>query len=111
MKLTEAQIDEILDNLSNYISDDLWNEFSTDWVEDCLSDCLNTEYDKEDVIKILEGLTEIQHQMQEDALLEERQDLYYNMNEYLDGLCNNLSSLDIGKVLVKLANSYLNDYE
>lgn len=109
MKLTEAQIDEILDKLSDYISDNLWNEFSTDWVEDYLNDCLGTRYDKEDVIKILESLTETQHQMQEEALLEEQQDLYYDLDEYLGGLYNNLRPSDIGKVLVKLANSYLND--
>ena len=60
MKLTEEKIDNILDSATDYVYDDLWNEFDIGWVEDYLND-ENIEYDDEDANKILEGLKKSQN--------------------------------------------------
>jgi len=108
MKLTEEEIDNILDNSTDFIYDDLWNEFSTEWVEDYLSD-KNLEYDDEDINKILEGLKESQKEFQQQALSEEKETLYQELDQYIEDADIHLGLTDIGKVLVKLANSYLDE--
>lgn len=107
MKLTVGEIDKILDDATDYIYDDLWNELSTEWVRNYLSDNAINEYDSQDVDLILEGLKENQKEMQEEAKSEEKQDLYQTINEFIDDFDIHLSLDDIGKVLVRLANSYL----
>ena len=108
MKLTEEEIDKILDDATEYIYDDLWNEFSTEWVEDYLSDNEINEYDNEDINSILEGLKENQKQMQEEAKSEEKLDLYQAVDEFIADYNDiHLDSTDIGIVLVKLADAYL----
>lgn len=108
MKLTEEKIDDILDNSTDFIYDDLWSEFSTEWVEDYLDD-ENIEYDNEDVDKILKRLKESQKDLQQEALLDEKETLYQELDQYIEDSDIHLDLTDIGKVLVKLANSYLED--
>ena len=109
MKLTEEKIDNIIDNACDYIYDDLWNEFDKVWVEDCLND-ENIEYDDEDVNKILERLIESQKEFQQQALSEEKETLYQQIDEFIEDADIHLGLIDIGRVLVKLASSYLEEY-
>lgn len=109
MKLTGEEIDKILDDATDYIYDDLWNEFGTEWVEDYLSDNTINEYDSEDIDLILKGLKENQKEMQKEAESEEKQNLYQAIDEFIDDYDIHLSLDDIGKVLVRLASSYLGD--
>ena len=109
MKLTGEEIDKILDDAADYIYDDLWNEFDAGWVEDYLSDNEINEYDNEDVDLILKGLKENQKEFQQQALSEEKETLYQQIDEFIDESEIHLNLTDIGKVLVKLANSYLDE--
>ncbi len=109
MKLTEEEIDVIIDDATSYIYDDLWNEVDTEWVKDYLSDSTANEYDYEDINLILEGLKENQKEMQEEAKSEEKQDLYQAIDEFIGEYDIHLDLTDIGKVLVKLANNYLDE--
>lgn len=108
MKLTEEKIDSILDNATDYIYDDLWTEFSTEWVEDYLND-ENIEYDNEDVNNILEGLKKSQKEFQQQALSDEKESLYQQIDAFIEDSDIHLSLTDIGKVLVELAYSYLRE--
>ena len=63
----------------------------------------------EDVNKILEGLIEYQKEFQQQALQDEKQTLYQEIDEFIDNSNIHLSLTDIGKVLVRLANEYLDD--
>ena len=109
MKLSEKEIDSIIDDASQYIYDDLWSEFNTEWIEDYLSSNNINEYDNEDLNEILKGLQEIQKEMQEESISEEKGSLYQSIDEFIDDYDIHLSLTDIGKVLVKLANSYLDE--
>lgn len=109
MKLTGKEIDKILDDATDYIYDDLWNEFDAGWVEDYLSNNKINEYDNEDINSILEGLKENQKQMQKEAKSEEKQDLYQAIDEFIADCDIHLDLTDIGRVLVKLAYCYLED--
>lgn len=109
MKLTEKEIDSIIDDASQYIYDDLWSEFSIEWVEDYLSDATTNEYDSEDLNDILKGIQYAQKEMQEESISEEKESLYQAIDEFIDNYDIHLSLTDIGKVLVKLANSYLDE--
>ena len=108
MKLTEEEIYKILDDATDYIYDDLWNEFGTEWVEDYLSDNTINEYDNEDIDLILKGLKESQKVMQEETKFEEKRDLYQAVDAFIADYDDiHLDSTDIGIVLVKLADAYL----
>ena len=109
MKLTEKKIDEIVDDASQYIYDDLWSEFNTEWIEDYLSDTTINEYDNEDLNEILKRLQDAQKETQEEAKSEEKENLYQSIDEFIYDSDIHLSFTDIGKVLVKLANDYLNE--
>ena len=109
MKLTRNEIYSILDDASQYIYDDLWSEITSEWVEDILSDITTNEYDNEDLNEILKELQDAQKEMQEEAFSEERKILYQDIDEFIINYAEiHLSLTDIGKVLVKLANSYFN---
>lgn len=109
MKLNKKEIDNILDDASQYICDDLWSEFSTEWVEDYLNSTINDEYDTEDIELILEGLKDCQKEMQQEAISEEKETLYNELEEFIADSDIHLDLIDIGKVLIKLANSCLNE--
>lgn len=109
MKLTEETIDNIIDDASQYIYDDLWGEFDTEWVEDCLSCNAINEYDNEDINEILKRLQDIQKEMQEESISEEKEILYQDIIEFIDGYDTHLSYTDIGGLLVKLASNYLDE--
>lgn len=109
MKLTEEEIDSIIDDASQYIYDDLWSEFNIEWIEDYLSNNTKSEYDNEDLNEILKRLQDTQKEMQEEAESEEKQDLYQAIDEFIDDYDIHLGLDDIGKVLVRLANSYLGE--
>ena len=109
MKLTEREIDSILEDASQYIYDDLWSEFNTEWIEDYLSANTTNEYDNEDLNEILKRLQDVQKEMQEESISEEKESLYQAIDEFIDDYDIHLSLTDIGKVLVKLANSYLDE--
>ncbi len=110
MKLTENEIDSIVDDASQYIYDDLWSEISTGWIEDYLSNTTTNEYDNEDLNEILKRLQDAQKEMQEESISEEKETLYQEINNFIDDMDDiHLSLTDVGKVLVRLANSYLNE--
>lgn len=109
MKLNQKEIDTIVDDASDYIYDDLWSEFDSEWVEDYLSDTTTSEYDNEDVNLILKELKKAQKEMQEESSNEEKDTLYQTLDEFIYDLDIHLGLVDIGKVLVKLASSYLGE--
>lgn len=110
MKLTRNEFYSILDDASQYIYDDLWSEITSEWVEDILSNITTNEYDNEDLNEILKELQEAQKEMQEEAFSEEREILYQAIDEFIVNYDEiHLSLTDIGRVLVKLANSYLDE--
>ena len=106
MKLNENELDNIMDDIYPYICDDLWNEFSIEWVQDYLNDTGN-EYDNEDLNVILERLQDIQKNIQEQSIFDEKEDLYREIEDFIVDEDIHLSPTDIGRVLVKLAYTYL----
>lgn len=106
MKLNENELDNIMDDIYPYICDDLWNEFSIEWVQDYLNDTGN-EYDNEDLNVILERLQDIQKNIQEQSIFDEKEDLYREIEDFIVDKDIHLSPTDIGRVLVKLAYTYL----
>ena len=110
MKLTRNEIYSILDDASQYIYDDLWSEITSEWVEDILSNITTNEYDNEDLNEILKELQDAQKEMQEEAFSEERDILYQAIEDFIVNYDEtHLSLTDIGRVLVKLANNYLDE--
>lgn len=108
MKLSSDKIDEILASTTDYIYDVLWNEFDSEWVEDyLLSNYPDLEYDNEDINTILVGLKESQKEIQKLELDTEKQTLYDSLNGFIENSDTHLSFTDIGRILVKLAGSYL----
>ena len=107
MKLNQKEIDAIVDDASDYICDDLWSKFDSEWVEYYLLNTTTSEYDNEDVNLILKELKKAQKEMQRAVSEEEKDTLYQTLDEYIDSLDIHLSLVDIGKVLVNLACSYL----
>ena len=102
---------EDLNEISKRVQDarkEIQEEYNTEWVEDYLND-ENVEYDDEDVNKILEGLIESQKEFQQQALSEEKETLYQELDQYIEDADIHLDLTNIGKVLVKLANSYLDE--
>ena len=106
MKLNENELDNIMDDIYPYICDDLWNEFSIEWVQDYLNDTGN-EYDNEDLNVILERLQDIQKNIQEQSIFDEKEDLYREIEDFIVDKDTHLSPTDIGRILVKLAYTYL----
>lgn len=106
MKLNENELDNIMDDIYPYICDDLWNEFSIEWVQDYLNDTGN-EYDNEDLNVILERLQDIQKNIQEQSIFDEKEDLYREIEDFIVDKDIHLSPTDIGRILVKLAYTYL----
>lgn len=107
MKLTENEIENIVDDASQCIYDDLWSEVDTEWIEDYLFNNSTNEYDSEDLNEILERLQNIQREMQEENISEEKETLYQDIDALITDTATHLSLTDIGTVLVKLAASYL----
>lgn len=105
MKLND-ELDNIIDDIYPCIYDDLWNEFSIEWVQDYLNDA-GIEYDNEDLIEILKRLQDIQKDMQEQSIFDEKEDLYREIEDFIVDKDIHLSPTDIGRVLVKLAYTYL----
>ena len=106
MKLNENELDNIMDDIYPYICDDLWNEFSIEWIQDYLNDTGN-EYDNEDLNVILERLQDIQKNIQEQSIFDEKEDLYREIEDFIVDKDIHLSPTDIGRILVKLAYTYL----
>ena len=106
MKLNENELDNIMDDIYPYICDDLWNEFSIEWVQDYLND-IGNEYDNEDLNVILERLQDIQKNIQEQSIFDEKEDLYREIEDFIVDKDIHLSPTDIGRILVKLAYTYL----
>jgi Glu-tRNA(Gln) amidotransferase subunit E-like FAD-binding protein len=110
MKLNREEIDNIIDNISDDIADDLWNEVNEDWVSNVLKDYTKCEYDNEDLNEIIEELQTAQKEMQDEVIFEEKETLYQEIDNFIEGRDIHLNSTDIGAILVKLANDYLNLY-
>jgi len=110
MKLNREEIDNIIDNISDDIADDLWNEVNEDWVSNVLKDYTKCEYDNEDLNEIIEELQTAQKEMQDEVIFEEKETLYQEIDNFIEGRDIHLNSTDIGTILVKLANDYLNLY-
>lgn len=110
MKLNREEIDNIVDNISDDIADDLWNEVNEDWVNNVLKDYTTCEYDNEDLNEIVEELQIAQKEMQDEVISEEKETLYQEIDNFIENKDIHLNSTDIGAILVKLANDYLNLY-
>lgn len=110
MKLNREEIDNIIDNISDDIANDLWNEIDADWVSNVLKDYTTCEYDNEDLNEIVEEVQIAQKEMQDEIISEEKEVLYQAIDEYIHDSDIHLNSTEIGTILVKLANDYLNLY-
>ena len=110
MKLNREEIDNIVDNISDDIANDLWNKIDTDWVSNVLKDYTTCEYDNEDLNEIVEELQITQKEMQDEIISEEKETLYQEIDSSIEHMNLHLNSTDIGAILVKLANDYLNLY-
>jgi len=111
MKLNREEIDNIVDNISDDIADDLWIEVNEDWVSNILRAYTKCEYDNEDLNEIVEELQIAQKEMKDEIISEEKETLYQEIDNFIEGKDIHLNSTDIGAILVKLANDYLNLYE
>ena len=109
MKLNRKEIDNIVYNISDFMADDLWNEVNEDWVSNILKDYTTCEYDNEDLNEIIEELQLAQKEMQDEIIYEDKETLYQKINNLIEDMDTHLSLIDIGKVLTKLANAYLNE--
>lgn len=109
MKLNRKEIDNIVNNISDDIADDLWTEITEDLVSSLMKDYTTNEYDNEDLNEIVEELQLTQKEMQDEIIYEDKETLYQKINNLIEDTDTHLNLIDIGKVLTKLANTYLNE--
>ena len=110
MKLNREEIDNIVYNISDDIANNLWTEINVDWVSNVLKDYTTCEYDNEDLNEIVEEVQIAQKEMQDEIISEDKETLYQAIDEFIHDSDIHLNHTDIGAILVKLANDYLNLY-
>lgn len=95
-------IDEILDNMSSYICDDIWNNITIEWVESYLNkQWPNLTYTSEELDALLSESIVMQKQMQEDCKNEEIEKFKADVYDLIDAT-ENLDNTDIIKALVSI---------
>lgn len=96
-------IDEILDDMSSYICDDIWNNITTEWVESYLNkQWPDLTYTSEELDVLFSESIAMQKQMQEDCKNEEIEKFKAEVYDLIDAT-KNLDNTDIIKALVSIA--------
>ena len=96
-------IDEILDDMSSYICDDIWNNITIEWVESYLKEQWpDLTYTSEELNTIFSESIAMQKQMQEDCKNEEIEKFKAEVYDLIDAT-ENLDNTDIIKALVSIA--------
>ena len=96
-------IDEILDDMSSYICDDIWSNITIEWVESYLKEQWpDLTYTSEELDAILSESIAMQKQMQEDCKNEEIEKFKAEVYDLIDAT-ENLDNTDIIKALVSIA--------
>ena len=96
-------IDEILDDISSYICDDIWNNITIEWVESYLKEQWpDLTYTSEEFDVLFSEVITMQKQMQEDCKNEEIEKFKAEVYDLIDAT-ENLDNTDIIKALVSIA--------
>ena len=96
-------IDEILDDMSSYICDDIWNNITIEWVESYLKEQWpDLTYTSEELDVLFSEVITMQKQMQEDCKNEEIEKFKAEVYDLIDAT-ENLDNTDIIKALVSIA--------
>ena len=96
-------IDEILDDMSSYICDDIWNNITIEWVESYLKEQWpDLTYTSEELDVLFSEVITMQKQMQEDCKNEEIEKFKADVYDLIDAT-ENLDNIDIIKALVSIA--------
>lgn len=95
-------IDEILDDISSYICDDIWNNITIEWVESYLKEQWpDLTYTSEELNTLFSEVITMQKQMQEDCKNEEIEKFKAEVYDLIDAT-ENLDNTDIIKALVSI---------
>lgn len=95
-------IDEILDDMSSYICDDIWNNITIEWVESYLKEQWpDLTYTSEELDALFSESIAMQKQMQEDCKNEEIEKFKADVYDLIDAT-ENLDNTDIIKALVSI---------
>lgn len=95
-------IDEILDDMSSYICDDIWNNITIEWVESYLKEQWpDLTYTSEELDVLFSEVITMQKQMQEDCKNEEIEKFKADVYDLIDAT-ENLDNTDIIKALVSI---------
>lgn len=96
-------IDEILDDISSYICDDIWNNITIECVESYLKEQWpDLTYTSEEFDALFSEVITMQKQMQEDCKNEEIEKFKADVYDLIDAT-ENLDNTDIIKALVSIA--------
>lgn len=96
-------IDEILDDMSSYICDDIWNNITIEWVKSYLKEQWpDLTYTSEEFDVLFSEVITMQKQMQEDCKNEEIEKFKADIYDLIDAT-ENLDNTDIIKALVSIA--------
>lgn len=96
-------IDEILDDISSYICDDIWNNITIELVESYLKEQWpDLTYTSEEFDVLFSEVITMQKQMQEDCKNEEIEKFKADVYDLIDAT-ENLDNTDIIKALVSIA--------
>lgn len=96
-------IDEILDDISSYICDDIWNNITIEWVKSYLNkQWPYLTYTSEEFDVLFSEVITMQKQMQEDCKNEEIEKFKADVYDLIDAT-ENLDNTDIIKALVSIA--------
>ena len=96
-------IDEILDDISSYICDDIWNNITIEWVKSYLNkQWPDLTYTSEEFDVLFSEVIIMQKQMQEDCKNEEIEKFKAEVYDLIDAT-ENLDNTDIIKALVSIA--------
>ena len=101
-------IDEILDDMSFYLCDDVWSNITIEWVESYLKDLKDLgqypdlTYTSEELNTLFSEVITMQKQMQEDCKNEEIEKFKAEVYDLINAT-ENLDNTDIIKALVSIA--------
>lgn len=95
-------IDEILDDMSSYICDDIWSNITIEWVESYLKEQWpDLTYTSKEFDVLFSEVITMQKQMQEDCKNEEIEKFKADVYNLID-TTENLDNTDIIKALVSI---------
>ena len=95
-------IDEILDDISSYICDDIWNNITIEWVKSYLNNQWPyLTYTSEEFNVLFSEVITMQKQMQKDYKNEEIEKFKADVYDLIDAT-ENLDNTDIIKALVSI---------